>query len=158
MPSTLISNWTDYDAAAGTLLRLAVAHVCVVDDDLRRLRFEEHENATLLERFLSTDRQNTLCMVLANAAPLRDASPRLMRLIATFSTQMHAFRLAPGVVPETASLLLVDDRHTLVRFSNEQPRARLIIDDTAGSAPYAEQYARLLACGGEPMSATTLGL
>lgn len=155
---SLISDWTAYAAAVRTLLHLPATRLRVVDGDLRRLGLEEPDNAAQLERFLTAGRRCTLEILLVDTAPLRDSSPRLMRLLTTFSTQMSAFRLAPGVVPETASLLLVDDRHTLIRFSNDQARARLIIDDAAGSAPYVEQCSRLLALGGEPVSPTTLGL
>ena len=158
MGSELITSWSDHDAALLTVLSATKSCLRIVDDNLARLALENRDRAALLERLLLADRNNGVCIALRDASGLRAASPRLMRLLATFPQQMRVFELAAEAAPTIASLLLADDRHALLRFVTDQARARLIVDDRAQCAPYVDQFTQILGSKGTPISATTLGL
>ena len=158
MRSELITDWHDYADALHTLLRMAQTRLCLLDDDLSRLSLETRDNAAVLESLLVAKRDNGISIALRNASGLRSASPRLMRLLATFPQQLRVIELAAEAAPTVASLLLADDRHALLRFVTDQPRARLIVDDPVLCAPYVDQFTLILGKGGTALSATTLGL
>lgn len=158
MSSQLITTWTEHDAALSELLRLAEKTLRFFDDDLSRFRLESRQNALCLERFLAAEQGHQLCIVLKDAAPLRRQSPRLMKLLENYSQQMSVIECPPHLASVANSLCLADERHALVRIDRDRARARLIIDNAPDCQPYLQRYAAILDEGGEPVSATTLGL
>ena len=158
MSAELITSWTEHDSALQRILLLAAQTFRVFDDDLARLKLERSDNAELLRGFLAAGGQRSLQIVLRNAEPLRRINPRLMELLATYPQNMTIIECAPHVASLADSLFIVDDRHALVRFSKDYPRARIIIDDATECAPYVQRFAEIINEGGEQISATTLGL
>ncbi|MBS1229766.1 MAG: hypothetical protein H6R17_3043 [Proteobacteria bacterium] len=158
MSSELISSWADYDGALQKVLLLASRTLRIFDDDLSKLKLESLENSESLRRFLSARQENGLCIVLKDADPLRSHRPRLMKLLTNYPQQMSVIECPPHLAPINNSLCLADERHALVRIHRDHARARIVIDSAPDCAPYLQQFAAILAEGGEPISATTLGL
>ena len=158
MSSELISSWADYDGALQKILLVASRTLCIFDDDLSKLKLEGRENSESLRRFLSARQGNCLCIVLKDAEPLRSHSPRLMKLLTNYPQQMSVIECPLHLAPINNSLCLADDRHALVRIHQDHARARIVIDSPSDCAPYLQQFAAILNEGGEPISATTLGL
>lgn len=158
MSAELITSWSEHDRALQRILLLAAQTIRVCDDDLARLNLERSDTAELLRGFLAAGGQRSLQIVLRNAEPLRRVSPRLMKLLATYPQHMTIIESPPQVASLSDSLFIVDDRHALVRFSKDYPRAGIIIDDAAECAPYVQRFAEIINEGGEQISATTLGL
>ena len=65
--------------------------ITVFDEDLSRLGLERAENAAILRRFLSSDRDNTLQIILRDGEPFRRNSPRLFRLLGDYSANSYNF-------------------------------------------------------------------
>jgi hypothetical protein len=158
MNQELLSHWSGYRRAARKILLSATRSIRIFDPDLTRLGLEDRENALSLRRFLTAAPGNTLRIVLRNAEPFRNDSPRLFQLLADFSHAMTVWECAPQLLKLTDALFLADDRHALMRIHEDHARSRLIIDDAKACQPYLTRFAGILEEGGTPISATTLGL
>lgn len=158
MSAELITSWAEHDAALQKILLLAARTLRIFDDDLARLGLEERVNAEYLRRFLAADHRRHLRIALRDAEPLQRASPRLIKLLATYPQQMSVHECPLHLAAPSGSLCIADERHALVRFGKDHPRGKLIIDSSAECAPYANQFEAIIGEGGESISATTLGL
>ena len=158
MSSELITSWAEHDVALQKLLLLASNTLRIFDDDLVKLKLENRENADSVQRFLAASQSNRVWIVLKNADPLRCQSPRLMRLLKNYPQQMSVVEGPPHLASFNNSLCLADDRNALVRIHRDHARARIIIDSAPECTPYVQQFEAIHGEGGEPISATTLGL
>lgn len=158
MSSELTTSWSQYDASLSAILPRATQIIRVFDEDLARLKLERADRADVLQRFLAGGPNNRVQIVVRNAEPLRRNSPRLMKLLALYSETLSVVQCPPHLASLGDSLLICDDRHALVRFHEDHARAKLIVDSATDCAPYLRRFADLVGEGGEPVSATTLGL
>jgi hypothetical protein len=158
MSTELMTSWSEHESALQRILPLASQTLCIFDEDLARLKLERSDNAELLRGFVAAGGQRSVRIVLRNAEPFRRASPRLMKLLATYPQYLTVIECPPHIAALADSLFIVDDRHALVRFSKDYPRAKVIIDDAAECAPYVHRFAEIIDEGGEQISATVLGL
>ena len=158
MSSQLITSWAEHDATLQKVLRLATKTLRIFDHDLSKFRLENRENILSLQCFLATRQDNQLCIVLKDARLLRSKCPWLMKLLGDYPQQMSVAECPAHLASISNSLCLADDRNALVRIDQDHARARVIIDDAPNCAPYLQQFEAIVNEGGEPISATTLGL
>ncbi|MDR1709644.1 MAG: hypothetical protein LBS70_07995 [Candidatus Accumulibacter sp.] len=158
MKPELITDWAEHDRGVRQVLLRAGRAIRVFDADLARLRLETPEINLFLRRFLAAARINTLEILLRNADPFRNASPRLFKLLADFPQTVHVWECAPRITPLTDAMLITDGCHALIRIHEDHARSRLILDDPAACRPYLMRFDEILAEGVTPISATTLGL
>ena len=158
MSSKLITTWTEHDVALKNILLLAEKDLRIFDDDLVKLKLERHENAESIRRFLAAKQQNNVRIVVKNAELLRRDSPRLMKLLMSYPQQMSVVECPPHLASISNALCLAGDRHALVRIHQDHARARIIIDSAPDCTAYLHQFEEIFKEGGEPISATTLGL
>ena len=160
MSSRLLTTWSGYDAAVGDILALAANTLQIFDRDLAPLKLESADRIAALCRLLMTARPSSprVTIIVRQAEFVRQFSPLLMNLLVAHSPALRILQSPPHLETLRDSLLIADDQHVLVRFHDRQARARLIVDDIGESAPYAQHFAEILAEGGEPISASTLGL
>jgi len=158
MGSELTTSWSQYDASLSEILPRAAQTVRIFDEDLVKLKLERSDNVEVLRSFLGSSAQNRLQIIIRDAGPLRRNSPRLMKLLADYSDKMAVTRCPEHLISLSDSLVICDDCHALVRFHEDHARAKLIVDSAADCAPYVRRFEDLLSEGGEPISATTLGL
>ncbi len=158
MSPELLVNWTDHDSYLQKVLLLAKQTLRIFDEDLTRLGLEKPENALFLRRLLTSERQNTLTVVLRSANPFRRSSPRLMKLLADFPDTMKIYECAPQLASLSDSMVLADGSHALVRFHKDHVRSKAIIDNADECRTYILRFEEILKEGGTPISATTLGL
>jgi len=158
MSVELITSWGKYDKSLRRIMSLASQSLCVFDDDLARLKFEDAERAESLRAFLGAGGQRNAHIVVKNAAPLRRDSPRLMKLLGDYPHRLSIFECPEHLAALADALFIADDRHALIRFSRDHARARVIIDDAPQCAPYLHRFAEIVKEGGEQICATTLGL
>ena len=126
MPLRLITTWTENDEFLAQILGRAKQSILVFDDDLAKLQFESPANADVLRRLLATDRKNRVHIVLRNADPLRRNGARLMQLLGDHPGALTIQECAPQLIGLNDSMVIVDDRHALIRFHPDNPRARTI--------------------------------
>jgi hypothetical protein len=158
MNQELITHWSEYHDAAQKILLAATWSIRIFDSDLTRLGLEGRENVLSLRRFLTAAPRNTLQIVLRNAEPFRNGSPRLFQLLADFPHAVEVRECAPQLLKLTDAMFLADDRHALVRIHEDHARSRVVIDDAQACRPYLVRFNEILEEGGTPISATTLGL
>ena len=158
MPPQLITHWTDHDLALTQILARARRSLHIFDRDLLKLRLESPAHAETLRRLLAGDQHQRIQIVVRDAGPLRRDCPRLMRLLATYPQRMLVCETPAHLAELSDAMVIVDDSHALVRFHQDHARAKLISDDPIACAPYIKRFAEILGEGGEPVSATTLGL
>ncbi|GHU18526.1 hypothetical protein FACS189475_04160 [Betaproteobacteria bacterium] len=158
MDTELITHWSEYDYAARKILLLATRSIRIFDSDLARLKLESRENALLLRQFLTAAPQNTLQLVLRNPQPFRNDSPRLFKLLTDFPHAMQVRECASSLTKLSDTIFLADDRHALIRIHDDHARSRFIVDSAEDCRRYLTRFEEILAEGGTPISATTLGL
>ena len=158
MKSELSTSWSEHDTSLLKILELASQTLCIFDADLSKLKLERPANAELLRRFLSSDRQHRLLIAVKNAEPFRRDSPRLMKLLATYTQSMTMIECPPHLASLTDSMCIADERHALIRFHTDSARAKTIINNIDECAPYVQRFEDILKEGGEQVCASTLGL
>lgn len=158
MNPQLITGWSEHSSFLKNILVLASKTLCIFDHDLSKLKLEQTDNAESLRRFLSTDRKNTLWIVVKNAEPIRRDNPRLMKLLSTYPQNMTLVECPSHLSSLGDSMLIADDRHALIRFHTDHARSKAIIDNPEECLPYALRFKEIVKEGGEQVFATPLGL
>lgn len=158
MARELINSWDDYQAAVDRLLGMASDHVCIFDTDLGQLHLDNTARLDELKRLVHSSRPDSLRIALRSADLLRRRQAPLMNLLAT-----HAHSFAVQQIPAHLShlrdcMILVDGRHALIRFDQDQVRSKLLIDEGEELRPYTQRFEEIWKEAGETVSATTLGL
>lgn len=159
MTRELITSWSDYQTAIDRLLAIATHSVCIYDEDLALLHLESGNRDGHLERLLNASRADTTVRIaLRNADPLRRQHPRLMNLLASHGHRLIVQQTPPQLAHLRDSMILVDDKHGLIRFERDMPRSKLLIDECDELKPYHTRFAELWAESNERISPTVLGL
>lgn len=158
MNEELITNWTEHDRSLQKIIALAEKTLCIFDEDLTQMKLEQSDSTAILQRFLGSDRDHRLQIVVRDAGPFRTNSPRLWTLLETHPDNMTVFECPPSLASLSDALLIADDRHALVRFHKDHPRAKAIIDNPSECGRYRLRFEEILRECGEPIGTTTLGL
>ena len=158
MTRQLFTLWSEHDAARRQILGALTRSLDIFDEDLSRLGLEQPESIEILRSFLLADTENTMRIVVKNPEPFRRESPRLFNLFETFTQRMSVIACPEHLLSLNDSMFIVDRRHALIRFHQDNARCKAIIDDIDECHPYVNRFAEIVAEGGEQISATTLGL
>lgn len=158
MNPQLITNWGEHDSFLKNILVLASKTLCIFDQDLSKLKLERPDNTESLHRFLSTDRQSLLWIVVKDAEPVRRDNPRFMKLLSTFPQNMTLVECPSHLASLNDSMLIADDRHALIRFHIDHARSKAIIDNAEECLPYVFRFKEITKEGGEQIFTTPLGL
>ena len=158
MNSQLITHWEGHQSYLQKILLLATRNLRIFDGDLSKLELEKSENEFFLHRFLSSNRQNTLQIVLKDASLFQRKSPRLMKLLADYSENMKVYECPYHMSSLGDLMVLADANHALIRFDKDHVRSKAVIDNSQECGPYMHRFEEILKEGLTPISATTLGL
>jgi len=158
MARELITSWGEYQTAIDRLLCMACRKICIYDEDLGQLKLDSAQRRPQLQRILQAGLKDSLQIVVRNADPLRNSFPLLIKLLTEFGHLATAQQSPPDLAHLRDSMLIIDDKHALIRFERELPRSKLLIDEADELKPYLNRFSELLLAGGEPVSTTTLGL
>jgi hypothetical protein len=140
---TLITSESGYRQACDTVLALAEHEILIFDRDLVALRLEEKARLEALTRFLRTDGQRRIRVVLHDTGPLERDSPRLMQLFGRFSHCIDV-RQSPDNLRHLADThIFADEKCGVRRFHVDQPRSALIVDDPAYIQPWLQRFEEL---------------
>lgn len=159
MARELITTWSDYQIAINRLLAMPAGRMRVYDEDLQHLNCDSPSRLEAVQSLLRRARQpDALQIAVRNANPLRTLHPRLLRLIAAYAHLAAARETPPQLAHLRDNLLLIDERHALIRFDRDQPRAKLLIDEPEEVGGYLRRFDEIWAEGGQAIGTTTLGL
>ena len=158
MARELITSWGEYQTAIDRLLCMACRKICIYDEDLGQLKLDSAQRRSQLQGILQAGLKDSLQIVVRNADPLRNSFPLLIKLLTEFGHLATAQQSPPDLAHLRDSMLIIDDKHALIRFERELPRSKLLIDEADELKPYLNRFSELLLAGGEPVSTTTLGL
>jgi hypothetical protein len=163
MTRELIISWNDYRAAVDRLLALASGKIAIYDEDVLNLRLGSPGNLEHLQRLLASAHSPgcglALRIAVRNAEPLqRQQEPGLLKLLSVYGHRATAQQTPENLANLRDNLLLVDDRHALIRFDRDQVRSKLLLDEANEVRAYSKRFEDIWAEGGEAVSTTTLGL
>jgi hypothetical protein len=158
MARELITSWNDYQSAIDRLLSIAEQKICIYDEDIVHLKLESTQHLTQVSRVLHAGNTNALQVIVRNGNTLSNRCPLLIKLLSDFGHLASAQQSPPHLAHLRDSMLIVDDRHALIRFERDFPRSKLLIDEIEELEPYRIRFSELLAENGELIGKTTLGL
>jgi hypothetical protein len=158
MARELITSWTDYQTAIDRLLAIACHKICIYDEDLATLKLESAPRRAQIMRVLQAGQGDVVQIAVRNALPIRQQHPLLQNLLATYSHLASARETPPQLAHLRDSMILVDDKHALIRFERDLPRSKLLIDEKDELRPYLTRFKEIWSEGGENTAGSTLGL
>ncbi|MBS1190990.1 MAG: hypothetical protein H6R10_2782 [Rhodocyclaceae bacterium] len=158
MARELLTSWGEFQSAADRLLALAEREILIYDHDLARLQLDASFRQDYLRRLLQPGRADCLRIALRETALVQRTNPRLMRLLADHPTGMTMVKTPDHLAHLRDAMILVDGRHGLVLFDQDQPRSKLLTDEGEELEPYCQRFEEIRREGGTPVSPTTLGL
>ena len=158
MARELITSWADYQTAIDRLLAIACQKIRIYDEDLSSLKLESEPRLAHIKRILQAGHENTLQIALRNASPFRQQHPVLLKLLSNYGHLAAVQETPPQLAHLRDSMILVDDKHALIRFERDLPRSKLLIDEIDEVRPYLTRFREIWTEGGESVSVTALGL
>lgn len=158
MARELITSWEGYQTAIDRLLYMACKKICIYDKDLGQLKLDSALHLPQIQRVLQAGHRESLQIIVRDANLLRNHSPHLIKLLTGFSDRTIAQQSPPDLAHLRDNILIIDDKHALIRFEQDLPRSKLLIDEAAELKPYLNRFSELCAAGGESISTNTLGL
>jgi len=158
MARELITSWTDFQAAIDRLLAIASHKILIYDEDVSTLKLESAPRREHIKRVLQAGHDDVLRLAVRNATLIRQQHPLLQNLLSTYGHLAKAQETPPQLAHLRDSMILVDDKHALIRFERDLPRSKLLIDETDAVRPYLARFNEIWSEGGESVSSITLGL
>lgn len=161
MARELITDWTGYAAALDRLLAIASEQIDIYDEDLSHLGLIAPARLEALQRVLHRGRNgNAPCLRIAvrDATRLRREHPGLFGLLQTYGHVASVTETPEQLAHLRDNMVLIDQRHALIRFDRDQPRSKLLIDESDEILPYLYRFSEIIAEGGSPIGSSTLGL
>jgi hypothetical protein len=158
MARELITSWADYQMALDRLLAFACHKISIYDEDLVSLKLESAPRLLHIKRVLQAGQDDALQIAVRNAGPVRQKNPLLLSQLTTFGHRASAHEMPPQLAHLRDSMILVDDKHALIRFERDMPRSKLLIDEIDELRPYLARFREIWSEGGENIASTALGL
>ncbi|MBS1144498.1 MAG: hypothetical protein H6R14_1904 [Proteobacteria bacterium] len=158
MARELITSWADYQLALDRLLAIACHKISIYDEDIASLKLDSDARMLHVKRILQSGQGETLQIAVRNSSLIRQKHPQLLTLLATYGHRASAHQTPPQLSHLRDSMILVDDKHALIRFERDLPRSKLLIDEIDEVRPYLTRFKEIWAENGESISGTVLGL
>lgn len=158
MARELITSWGDYQAAVDRLLVIAGQKIWIYDENMSQIKLDSSPRLTEIKHFLARSKNNSLKIALRDTESLQRQHPLLINLLMLHQHQVVAQQTPAQIAHLRDSMLLIDNRHGLIRFEQNLPRAKLLIDEPDELQPYVTRFLEIWGEGGEQAGQTTLGL
>lgn len=158
MARELTTSWQDYQSAIDRLLAIATEKLRIYDDDLLMIKPDTPARHTQLQRLLHAGHREALQIALRHGSTLSRDNPGLLKLLSTYGHIAAARQTPEHLAHLRDCMILVDDRHGLIRFDRDQARSKLLIDEPDEISTYARRFSEIWNEGEHEISTTTLGL
>lgn len=154
----ILNSWEDYRSAVGRVLALATRSIRIYDEDAGQLKLDSATHLESMQQLLQRKQPDSLQIALRDAALFREDLPRLRALLQTYGHLIAIQQTPEHLANLRDSLLIVDDRHALVRFDRDHPRSKLLIDDPEEVQQSLTRFQEIFREGGDPILLSPLGL
>ncbi len=158
MARELITSWTDYQTAIDRLLAVACYHICIYDEDLVTHKLGSIPRLEHIKRLLTGKQGDILRIAVRNGSTLRYQLPALQNLLVTYGHLAVAQETPSQLAHLRDSMIIVDDKHALIRFERDMPRSKLLIDEADELRPYRTRFEEIWSEGGERITTSVAGL
>lgn len=158
MARELITSWADYLTAFDRLLAIGCKELSIYDEDLLSLKLESPDRLSSIKRILQAGHPDALRIAVRNALPIRQQHPKLQQLLTVYGHLAKAQETPAQLAHLRDGMVIVDDKHALIRFDRDLPRSKLLIDEPDEIRPYLTRFREIWAEGGEAVTPTALGL
>lgn len=159
MSRELINSWGEYQLAIERLLALAGQKIAIYDEDLGQLNLDSTTRLPQVKRLLALGGHSPrLQIALRNTEPVIRKHPLLLNLLSNYGHVFAMQQTPPQLAHLRDAMLIVDDRHALIRFERDLPRSKLLIDENDELKPYRARFSEIWNEGGEALHANVLGL
>jgi hypothetical protein len=154
----LLASRADYHAAADQLFALARHEFRIFDPDLQEFRLDAPHRVELLKSFLLRGSSRRLYISVRDPEFVRQYCPRLIALLATFSTSMFVWHAQGEAVKVQDCFVLADRDHVVRRPVAAQPRGVFILHDQREALVMYERFKEIWDASVPSVSASTSGL
>lgn len=139
--SQSFASESEYRAAIDGVIASAQRELCIFDQDLSRLRFEERDRAALLEQFLSASAARRLRVVLRSESFV--PGPRVQGLFGRHAAAIELRRTPDALTHLADCLVLADGRHGVIRFHFDHARGKGVTENEGEIEPQLKRFEEL---------------
>lgn len=158
MPTEILTTWGDYQVAVDRLLAVTSGHLHIYDSDLAQIKLDAPARIEALQRLLMRSREANIRIALRDTTHLHRHQPRLTELWHLHTHCVFALQTPENLAHLRDCMILADARHGLVRFDQDHPRCKLILDDPEELAPYVRRFNEIWQEGGTALTSGVTGL
>lgn len=151
----LFDSEAGYRAAIDLTLAGATREIRLFDRDLERLGLDDRAHISLLGSFLGAGSDCRLRIVLHDTCPLEQRQARLVALMRQHTHAIEVRRTPEHLRHLTDSWVLADQKHGAIRFHDDHPRGKSIIDSASEIRPWWLRFDELWQAS-EPCSPGTV--
>jgi hypothetical protein len=155
---TLLAARADYLAAFDELVAVARRELRVFDPDCSQLELNAPARHEHLRQFLLASRDNRLLLAVHDPDHLERHCPRMLKLVAEFSTAIAIHRTEGEAARAQDCFVLADAEHFVRRQVAAQPRGVYCLNHYQDARLMRERYDEIWQHSVPAISATTLGL
>ncbi|MBM3345587.1 MAG: hypothetical protein FJY55_03690 [Betaproteobacteria bacterium] len=154
---TLLTARSEYHAAAERIFSLTQRELCIFDPDLQEFRLDTPARIESLRSFLLRSVDSRLYVAVRDPEFVRLYCPRLITLLAGFSTSMFIWRAEGEAARVQDCFVLADRTHVVRRPVALQPRGVLILNDQREGLVMHERFQEIWDTSVPSVSASTSG-
>lgn len=158
MTRTLYAHWSEFGSAVDHILSIARERLLVFDFDLSAMKFNTPDHHRAIQSLLTNNPQNKSVFIVQDASRLTLEQPRVISLLDRFQHNLGILECPESLRELPDSMIIADDKHALIRFHRQQPRCKLLEDESEEVFPYRRRFDEILAEGGTWVSARACGL
>lgn len=147
-----------YSEIISTILASAQQELRVFDQDLSRGGFHNQKNSELLLRFLNTNPNSHLTIILQGTEFLKKECPRLTNLLQVYGHKITIYETNQSVKHAKDCFILADSQHYIKRIHIDQARFKYGLNQVAATNILYTRFNELLEETQNTVTTTTLGL
>ncbi|RIX46977.1 MAG: hypothetical protein D3M94_09780 [Rhodocyclales bacterium GT-UBC] len=159
MSRELITSWSEYQLAFERILAMATQKVAIYDANLKLYKLDSPPQQLQIKRILLLGGHTSRLRIALRATDeVYRETPRLINLLNTYGHVFAMQQTAPELSHLRDAMIIVDDQHALIRFEQNLPRSKLLINENDEVRPYGARFDEIWDQGGDMIHANVLGL
>lgn len=147
-----------YSETISIIIASAQQELRVFDQDLSRGGFHNKKNSELLQRFLNTNPNSRLTIILQGTEFLKKECPRLTNLLQVYGHKITIYETNQSVKHAKDCFIVADSQHYIKRIHIDQARFKYGLDEAITTNILNNRFNDLLEETQDMVTMTTLGL